>query len=69
MWYYNLYALMSHIMQGYADDEVYVCESRYSHKTKSFKKIKVNLSSLSLPLLLFKTCGCTIELDCWWTSA
>ena len=28
-------------MQDYSDDEVYVCETRYSHKTKSFKKIKV----------------------------
>ena len=28
-------------LQGYSEDDVYVCESRYAHKSKSFKKIKV----------------------------
>ena len=28
-------------VQGFADDDVFVCESRYSGKSKSFKKIKV----------------------------
>ena len=40
-------------LQGYTEDEVYVCESRYAHKSKSFKKIKVTPLALFLSLSLF----------------
>jgi protein polybromo-1 len=29
--------------EGFADKDVYVCESRYSTKARAFKKIKVGL--------------------------
>ena len=29
-------------LQGFAEDDVYLCESRYSYKPKVMKKIKVN---------------------------
>lgn len=30
--------------EGFADKDVYVCESRYSTKARAFKKIKVRLN-------------------------
>jgi len=33
--------LLEFYVQGFADEDVFVCESRYSGKSKSFKKIKV----------------------------
>ena len=35
-------------LQGYSEDDVYVCESRYAHKSKSFKKIKVHVYNYPL---------------------
>ena len=32
---------VKYIPKGFGNEDVYVCESRYLHKYKSFKKIKV----------------------------
>lgn len=38
-------------IEGFEDKDLYVCESRYSTKTKTFKKIKVWPYSSNLPLI------------------
>ena len=37
--------------EGFSDEDVYVCESRYLHKYKSIKKIKVSYSCASSMLM------------------
>ena len=34
--------LLVSLLQGFAEDDVYLCESRYSYKPKVIKKIKVS---------------------------
>ena len=36
--------------QGFGDNDVYVCEFRYTARTRSFKKIKVHLQSARLQI-------------------
>ena len=43
-----IYQYLSLFKQGFEDNHVYVCESRYSKKTKQFQKIKQYSSAVTL---------------------
>lgn len=43
-----VYCYVSFLLQNFKDEDVFVCESRYNVKTKTFKKTKVKVSSVQL---------------------
>lgn len=46
--FYSLLLYVSFLLQNFKDEDVFVCESRYNVKTKTFKKTKVKVSSVQL---------------------
>lgn len=46
--FFIVYCCVSFLLQNFKDEDVFVCESRYNVKTKTFKKTKVKVSSVQL---------------------
>ena len=60
--------------EGFNDDDVYVCESRYMYKVKVFKKYKVGTNWRLFPALVVQLavvcCACLLDVDpTGWTAA
>lgn len=59
IYFFIVYCYVSFLLQNFKDEDVFVCESRYNVRTKTFKKTKVKVSSVQL--LYFVSCLMALE--------